>query len=658
MIDARPGEETMSAAELRYLLDESESASRFGELIRRMGESRDARFKTIHETNPAAWTSILPVPPGGRVLEIGSGLGSVTLALAANFRQVVSLEPVIEHALFTRLRLRQEGVENVQVVCAPLEDIPFFKNSFDLIVMNGGWERLDEGHGAERFARKQQKMLVHLHSLLKPGGTLLIGARNRMGISAIKDSTGHAGGPGAASWLLKGAAWLLRRILHPSDHSARPSPPGHRHHSHTMRGYRQLLVRAGFSGQSFFSPLPANHAPLEIFPLDSSWAFVYFSLKKIATESYHNSLSYFLKSLLTRIGLMRHFSSYFLILAEKEPDAKVKKGDASAGISIPDLIAARIGAARQELNFFLKTHKSVQKHTLQVIRQKESQPVAIAKIINSRQGENNAFSVESNNLIALHKVFAGDPVVGSSIAQVIALEKNGNSLISLESYLDGTSLHSLLVDRMRHHRLPAVLPLFDPAGEWLLHFHSSCRQKNGLLGDFTTFPAIHDYPAVESPLISSVILEMADSSNSSHYDHFLQHGDFSPVNILIEKGSIHIIDWEDLMQGYPPLFDLFCLFSPLIFIRGTGNIAQDLDRYDELFFKVNPLTEYLFEKVMLHCTRLEIAKALVPLYFYDFLWIKYKRFTEKKDARFAILFKMFIEHYIRNYDTFYLNLIR
>jgi SAM-dependent methyltransferase len=66
-----------------------------------------------------------------RVLDIGTGDGWPGLPLARHVREVVALDPSPRRADLARDNAHRLGLTNVEVVCAPAEELPFADGSFD-----------------------------------------------------------------------------------------------------------------------------------------------------------------------------------------------------------------------------------------------------------------------------------------------------------------------------------------------------------------------------------------------------------------------------------------------------------------------------------------------------------------------------------------------
>lgn len=118
----------------------------------------------------------LNIPPGARILEVGSGCGSITRYLGERAASVLALEGSPRRAAITHARTRD--LKSVQVLCASFEDVSF-KETFDLVVCNGVLEY------ASFFVKHDQphrQMLGALSALLAPGGSLIVAIENQTGL--------------------------------------------------------------------------------------------------------------------------------------------------------------------------------------------------------------------------------------------------------------------------------------------------------------------------------------------------------------------------------------------------------------------------------------------------------------------------------------------
>lgn len=103
------------------------------------------------------------------VLDVGSGQGHITLALAGRCRRVVGIEPSL--ALFEQAvgLLRETTMTNLQFRRAGVEEIDDIE-AFDLIVLDNVFEHLQD----------QQSALRRLRQALRPGGAIYILTPNKL----------------------------------------------------------------------------------------------------------------------------------------------------------------------------------------------------------------------------------------------------------------------------------------------------------------------------------------------------------------------------------------------------------------------------------------------------------------------------------------------
>lgn len=113
------------------------------------------------------WAWAASAPPGCRVLELGSGTGRATAALARTGAQVVALELILEMIAVARRKLA--GFSNVWLVAADMREPPL-RSRFDLVAaIDDPFVHLIQDEDRERAFSTAARHLV-------PGGRFLLDA--------------------------------------------------------------------------------------------------------------------------------------------------------------------------------------------------------------------------------------------------------------------------------------------------------------------------------------------------------------------------------------------------------------------------------------------------------------------------------------------------
>lgn len=111
------------------------------------------------------------------VLEIGSGLGALTGALAEKARQVVCVELSKRRSLVNAFRHRDR--ENIEIYVGNFEDIEPSLPQFDIVTLIGVLEYASSYlHTQEPYLQMLQAAWRHL----KPGGRLILAIENKLGM--------------------------------------------------------------------------------------------------------------------------------------------------------------------------------------------------------------------------------------------------------------------------------------------------------------------------------------------------------------------------------------------------------------------------------------------------------------------------------------------
>ncbi|MDY0293953.1 MAG: class I SAM-dependent methyltransferase [Candidatus Methanomethylophilaceae archaeon] len=124
-------------------------------------------WNRLYSSQPRPWRGVaevppLPIPPGGRVLDIGCGNGKTSAALLERGYTVVGAD-FSQEAVSACLRLLGG---RMSAVCCRSDSLPFLDASFDGATLVHLMEHLDD-RSAERTASEVRRVL-------RPGGAVFV----------------------------------------------------------------------------------------------------------------------------------------------------------------------------------------------------------------------------------------------------------------------------------------------------------------------------------------------------------------------------------------------------------------------------------------------------------------------------------------------------
>ena len=205
-----------------------------------------------------ALAMLLPLHRKARVLDVGSGWGTISINTASYCEQVVSMDQLLEHLEYQRAACQARGIENVTFVQAgDTPHLPFPDDSFDIAIMNGvlEWVPTNSDGGPEEV---QQRFLGEIARVLNPSGVLYIGIENRWNYRYF------LGGQEGHIRMKYGA--LLPRFATDLYLRLRRGVR-YREYTYALFGYRKLLGKAGLGNRRFYSAWPHYSSIQFVLPL-------------------------------------------------------------------------------------------------------------------------------------------------------------------------------------------------------------------------------------------------------------------------------------------------------------------------------------------------------------------------------------------------------
>jgi SAM-dependent methyltransferase len=218
--------------------------------------------------NRADFAYLLRLGPSSVVVDIGSGLGQVSLLLGRHVGRVIAVEAVAERARLIALRAAQQGLRNVEAVCSSFHGLNLVPASIDCAVLVGAFEWLPLEAEERSPGAAQLEALRRIRRWLRPGGQVYIGIENRISVKSFLGALDHSG--------LRFTNLMPRKVASSYMSLRRPryrwahAYTTYRTYTYTARGYRRLLREAGFNDVQVYAVLPDYVRPALMFSLDTT----------------------------------------------------------------------------------------------------------------------------------------------------------------------------------------------------------------------------------------------------------------------------------------------------------------------------------------------------------------------------------------------------
>ncbi len=249
-----------SASELWSIVDEVKAGTPWRDVIKaHYAERQDWLYRIVCDPRRENFVRQHPFPADSWVLDVGAGWGQYTLPLARTCN-VVAVEPTPERLAFIRAAAMQERVaERCYFVEADMLDLEM-PARFDFVCCIGVLEWVPKFRDGDPWTL-QRDFLARLRRTLKPGGSLVLGIENRMGLKYLLGTPDDHHGQSLVSVYdadLAAAKFRERtgQVLRSFTYS---------HHE-----LSDLLGEAGFASLKFWAAYPDYKLPEQILPLDES----------------------------------------------------------------------------------------------------------------------------------------------------------------------------------------------------------------------------------------------------------------------------------------------------------------------------------------------------------------------------------------------------
>ena len=585
-------------------------------------DSNPELYDYAADLNRASWIPILPIAPNSTVLDVNSGLGALTHALALHYHHVVSVEPNPDMLRFAKLRLEQERLQNVDLIQTTFAVLPFSPETFDLIVLNGVLEWIRDSHGSGSASDAQVSLLSDLRRLLKPRGVLVIGSENRIGYTSflrrpLRAHSGHRLFPWLDSLSSKPQKPGFYRSL--ADPTRCDGP-----YTHTPAGYGALLRQAGFPTIEMWWPLSGYNSPHTMLRA-SNWAaikrYCHFDRKyrdRLHGYAFSRQLRHWA---LVGTRLIHSMFPDIIMIATRESE---RDDNILSRVPLFSAFPKSLSGARYYADS-LTTHPYKNKAVL-TLGSGNTDTHAVAKLANVTLPGADVIQRSYQTLQHLHRHFT-EIGLPESIPSPMGIVRVGSLLATLERSAHGSRFVDLVFDRRYFDARDRVRRHLEQIASWLI------ASKSAL--DASASGGLIDAMPSEWLLAPDRDTAGGPGPTSERFSG-VQHGDFYPENIFIDEDSeqLCVIDWDGCAIGYPPLFDWFCLVTGLYY---THQRVASLPRgqtiefmsFRQTYFEASWFSEIILSLSHRLCDRLGLDSARLLDYFLLYVIVRYRQFLSQ-----------------------------
>lgn len=192
---------------------------------------------------------------GKVVADLGCGWGPISVAASKRAKLVFALDATLPRLQFLGEQLRLEGVGNVVPIHCDAFDIPIPNASLDLVFLIGLLEYAGLAKPMLEPEVGQEALLREVRRVLRPDGQLVLGIENRYYGAHFLGHSSHGDLPFVA---------VVPRVIANAVNLAFRGDK-YRTLTHSIRGYANLLKRAGFESVTSFATLPHYQSPIWVF---------------------------------------------------------------------------------------------------------------------------------------------------------------------------------------------------------------------------------------------------------------------------------------------------------------------------------------------------------------------------------------------------------
>lgn len=489
-------------------------------------------------------------------LDIGSGWGTNAISLAKYFDEVWSLENQKQQIEFQRIRQQQEKIRNINLIRANCFHLPFPENYFNLVALNDSpnWQEIN--NNGTNLKDIQIGIFKEIQKILKPDGCLFLGKKNLFRYPFIY------------FWPQRSSQFIFK------DKEGKWKK--YHQNLHSYWGYKKILEKSGFNHVEIYWTLDHN------IPKFSG---------RFDRESYHFFLNWTEKN-----KNLTNFNSVFDSIIAHSPRDVIKF--ALPFISPSFLIFAY---KKNKGNPFESRLMELKKPTSSFVKISGSSGIK-SKINYLLLEKGTPHSVVKFSRFKEYKqLYSEEEKIGQFNQLDIHKNNIESKVIFTEPYITAKSFR---LDNFLYHQV--IL-------DWLLDFQSKTQQGFWEYHELKTKILILKNFLQEIPIDNEMRLRteksldlLLDYLKNEKLQKNAEHGDFTPVNIIIGyDNKIYIMDWEFYEEEGDPLFDF------VFYILACASFGNFPDSFRKNFTNKGKISFILKDLIIMFCKAKGISLELV-----------------------------------------------
>jgi hypothetical protein len=288
----------------------------------------------------------------------------------------------------------------------------------------------------------------------------------------------------------------------------------------------------------------------------------------------------------------------------------------------------------------LHTNAFEPKSVVRIGDMKSGQAVAFLKIAIGNQRSSGDLEMELANLVKIRDSLKISLSQSISVPQILGNFRVGNTSYCLESAARGTKL-SRMVHRLGYFSdLRRAEKDFAHIVGCIIDLTKVLKNVAGARAIDSSWRGIPEEFKFSSQIRASVKAARYFSGAAASSDTaWIQHGDLSVENIFLDVQTrrIELLDWADMANGFPPLYDFFSLFYSTGYLhpadealRFTSEEERWNATFDAVFFSKRGFGQIAGELILNVCEQLNVQTDLIPALLVEFLIVRSHYFLLRK----------------------------